>query len=200
MSRHVITIIAAVFAVVYFWAGIGHAQDQKFAFVDMQKFLAKSARAQEQQKKLMQLLESKKTSLEHKRKELVDLQEQLQKQRGMLKDEAKNDELLKIGRKKMEYELAEKDAQESLQNEERFWMETLQRDLTKIIGKVRNERKLSLVFNSAALLSADDSLDLTEEIARLYDADTEAGKAPAAPKPKAPAPAPAAPKPKAPAK
>ena len=53
-----------------------------------------------------------------------------------------------------------------------------------------------MVFNQAALLSADDALDITDVVAKAYDAEASAPAA--APKAKAPAvahaPAPAAPK------
>ena len=56
------------------------------------------------------------------------------------------------------------------------------RDVSKIIGQLRGQKKLTLVVNADALLSADDALDITDDVVKLYDA--EAGKAPA-PKPAA---------------
>jgi outer membrane protein len=191
MKMHRVTVMVAAIVAVVFCAAVCGAEEGKFGFVDVQKLMGTSAKAKEMQKKLMQLLETKKTSLENKKKELIQLQEELQKQGPMLKEDTRNDKIKQIGIKEMEFKLAEKEAQNALQNEERDMMEALQRDITKIISKIRAEKKLTMVFNSMALLSADDALDLTEEVAKQYDA-----KAPAQP-----APAPAAPaKPKAPGK
>jgi outer membrane protein len=196
MRKHLLTFVCAVSALVLVCVVTGQAQDLKVAFVDLQKFASKSVKAQTMQKKLMDLMNTKRTALENKKKELQELQEKLQKQGPMLKEDTRNQMIKEIGIKEMEFKLAEKEAQNSLQNEEREMMEVFQRDLTKIIAQIRAQKGYTMVFNQAALLSADDALDITADVAKAYDA---AAAAPAAaPKPKAPAagpaPAPAAPK------
>ncbi len=72
--------------------------------------------------------------------------------------------------------------------------ETMMRDLVKIIGDVRKQKKLSLILNStSAILAADDSLDITDEVVKIYDASAptkpaaaDKSKPAAGPKPKAP--------------
>jgi len=195
MRKHFLAFVCAVSALVLVCVVTGQAQDLKVAFVDLQKFASKSVKAQTMQKKLMDRMNTLRTSLENKKKELADLQEQLQKQGPMLKEDTRNQKIKEIGIKEMEFKLAEKEAQNSLQNEERDTMESFQRDLTKIIARIRAQKGLMMVFNQAALLSADDALDITDEVAKAYDAEAAAPaaapkKAPAA----GPAPAPAAPK------
>jgi outer membrane protein len=196
MRKHLLAFVCTVSALVLVCVVTGQAQDLKVAFVDLQKFASKSVKAQTMQKKLMDLMNTKRTALENKKKELQELQEKLQKQGPMLKEDTRNQMIKEIGIKEMEFKLAEKEAQNSLQNEEREMMEVFQRDLTKIIAQIRAQKGYTMVFNQAALLSADDALDITADVAKAYDA---AAAAPAAaPKPKAPAagpaPAPAAPK------
>lgn len=195
MRKHFLAFVCAVSALILVCVVTGQAQDLKVAFVDLQKFASKSVKAQTMQKKLMDRMNTLRTSLESKKKELADLQEQLQKQGPMLKEDTRNQKIKEIGIKEMEFKLAEKEAQNSLQNEERDTMESFQRDLTKIIARIRAQKGLIMVFNQAALLSADDALDITEDVAKAYDAEAAAPaaapkKAPAA----GPAPAPAAPK------
>ncbi len=195
MRKHLLAFVCAVSALVLVCVVTGQAQDLKVAFVDLQKFASKSVKAQTMQKKLMDLMNTKRTALENKKKELQELQEKLQKQGPMLKEDTRNQMIKEIGIKEMEFKLAEKEAQNSLQNEEREMMEVFQRDLTKIIAQIRAQKGYTMVFNQAALLSADDALDITEDVAKAYDA---AAAAPAAAPKKAPAagpaPAPAAPK------
>jgi outer membrane protein len=153
--------------------------------------------------KFGQLVEKKRTSLEKKKKELMEAQEEFSKQGPMLKPETRDQKMKEIGIKEMEFKMEEKNAQSDLQNEQREAQEVIQRDLRKIIGQIRGQKKLTLVMNADALLAADDALDITEDVVKLYD--SEAGKAPAtkpAPAPKAgptapaPAPGPAKQKPK----
>jgi outer membrane protein len=190
MRKHLLAFVCAVSALVLVCVVTGQAQDLKVAFVDLQKFASKSVKAQTMQKKLMDLMNTKRTALENKKKELADLQDQLQKQGPMLKEDTRNQKIKEIGIKEMEFKLAEKEAQNSLQNEERDTMESFQRDLTKIIARIRAQKGLIMVFNQAALLSADDALDITDDVAKAYDAETGAPAAAPAPKPKAPAAAP----------
>jgi|UniRef100_A0A7C4ET98 outer membrane protein len=175
------------------------AQEAKFAFVDFQKFAAKSKRAQNQQQKFAQMVDAKRAALETKKKEMEALNEQLQKQGPMLKEETRNEKIKQLGIKEMEFKLAEKEAQNALQNEQREQQEIFKRDITKVINQIRAAKHYTLIFDSAALLSADDALDITDEVVRLYDAEPEDAKGAAAkPKPAAPTQAPAPAKPKAP--
>jgi outer membrane protein len=202
MKKHMLGLIGAALAVAVFVAGDGFAQDLKVGFVDFQKFAGKSHKAKEQQQKFAQFVDAKRTSLENKKKEIENLKEQLTKTGAMLKDDARNQKIKEIGIKEMEFQLAEKEAQNDLQNEQRDQQEIFRRDISKIITALRAEKNLQFIFDSAALLSADDSLEMTDEVVRRYDADTGSGAPATRPKPAggpasgaAPAPA-AAPKPK----
>lgn len=198
-TRALIAGLAAATAL-FFFLGTCHAQEIKVGFVDLMKFAQQSKKAQEQQQRFMQIVEKERNSLENKKKELVDIQDQLQKQGPMLKEETRNQKVKEFNIKKMELEMSEKDAQAKLQNEQREAQEVLRKDVGKVIGHIRGQKKLTLVLNADALLSADDALDITDDVVKLFDA--EAGKAaaprPAATRPAGPAPAPpaAGPKPK----
>ena len=177
--------------------GTCQAQQLKIAFVDLQQFAMKSERAKAQQKRFVQLVAKKRAGLEKMKKELMGLQEQLQKQGPMMKEETRTAKIKELGIKEMELKLAEKEAENEVRNERREAEEVFQRDIIKVTSAIRRQKGLSLVLNSAAMLSADDALNITEEVVRAYDAQGTAGKAaPAASrnqkprKPARPAPAP----------
>lgn len=188
-TRALITGLTAATAL-FFLLGICQAQEIKIGFVDLMKLAQQSQRAKEQQQRLMTMVEKERTVLENKQKELVDLQDQLQKQGPMLKEETRNQKVKDFNIKKMELEMADKDAKAKVQNEQREAGEIFQKELRKIIGQIRIQKKLTLIVNGDALLSADDALDITEDVIKAYDA--QAGKAPAA-KPAAARPAPTKP-------
>ena len=165
--------------------------------MDLQQFAMKSERAKAQQKRFVQLVAKKRAGLEKMKKELMGLQEQLQKQGPMMKEETRTAKIKELGIKEMELKLAEKEAENEVRNERREAEEVFQRDIIKVTSAIRRQKGLSLVLNSAAMLSADDALNITEEVVRAYDAQGTAGKAaPAASrnqkprKPARPAPAP----------
>ncbi|MFH0958263.1 MAG: OmpH family outer membrane protein [Pseudomonadota bacterium] len=196
MTQNRIFIILIAGLVLMLALGTAFAQSTlTVGFVDLQQLQAKSKRIQEMQKNFAELNNIKRVSLEKKQNDLKALTDQLQKQGPMLKEETRNEKIKEIGMKEMELKLAQKQAESELQNEARALDESMMRDLHKIIGEVRKQKNLSLIFNStAALLSADDSFDLTDEVVKIYDANAVSKPAssekakPAAqqPKPKAP--------------
>lgn len=190
-----LSMIVAACLVVISWSAAGAQDSPKLAFFAMSNFMQHSAKAKEQQKKVINLMEQKRTALENKKKELMAKGEELQKQGAMLKEEKRNEMIIDIKKKEIEYQMAEKEAQQALQNEEREFMEMMQRDITRIIKTVREQKKLDFVFTAEAVISANDTFDISEEVVKLYDADAEVGKPVAKQRPAAPAPA----KPKAPA-
>jgi outer membrane protein len=196
MRKHLLAFVCAVFALVFLGVVASPAQDLKLGFVDLQKFASKSAKAQATQKRLMELMNTKRQALEAKKKEIDDLVEKLNKQGPMLKEDTRAQMQKDANIKKMELDLAQKEAEKSLQNEERETMESFQRDLVKVIARIRTQKGLTMIFNQAALLSADDHLDITDEVAKAYDAEAGAGAPPAAAAPKKAAPPAAAPAPK----
>ncbi len=200
MTGHRIFIPLLAALILTFAFGTAFAQQAlTVGFVDLQQLQAKSKRIQEMQKKFAELNNIKRANLEKKQNDLKALTDQLQKQGPMLKEETRNEKIKEIGMKEMELKLTQKQAESELQNEARALDESMMRDLHKIISELRKQKKLSLIFNStAALLAADDSFDLTNEVVQMYDAS--AATKPAAsekPKPAAP-PAAGQPKPKAP--
>jgi len=197
MTKSILMAACAAVVATVFVCGLCQAENAKFAFVDFQKFAGLSQKAKDQQKKFGEMVETKRAALEKLKKELIDGQEQLTKQGPMLKEETRNEKLKQLGIKEMELKLSEKEAQNAVQNAQRDFQEIFRVEIGKVISAIRAEKHLTAIFDSAALLSADDSLDITAEVARRYDAESSKAAAPAA-RPKAAAPA-AAPKPKAPA-
>lgn len=182
MKRHVVTAISAVLAMALVGFGTCHAQALKIGFVDFAQFAAKSKKAQAQQKKFAQLVQSKRNKLEKMKQELIQMQEQLQKQGPMLKDDTRTARIKEIGIKEMELKLAEKEAENVLRNEQRDTQEVFQRDVIKLIAAIRKQKGLTMVINASALLSVDDSLNITDEVIRAYDAQAVTSP----PKPKSP--------------
>jgi Skp family chaperone for outer membrane proteins len=198
MARRSALIFFSTALLLVFAFGTSFAQNPlTIAYVDLQQFQAKSKRIQEMQKRFSELNNIKRTGLEKKQNELKSLSDQLQKQGPMLKEETRNEKIKELGMKEMELKLAQKQAESELQNEARALDESMMRDLIKIIGALRKQKNLSLILNStSAILSADDSLDITEEVAKIYD--SSAASKPAAGEKAKPATPPAAqhPKPK----
>ncbi len=198
MTRHRTFLSLSTALILVFAFGACFAQTPlTIGFVDMQQFEAKSKRSQEMQKHFQDISNVKRTGLEKKQNELKSLSDQLQKQGPMLKEDTRNEKIKEIGMKEMELKLAQKQAETEMQNEARALQESMMREFMKIVGELRKQKNLSLILNSSsAILSADDSFDLTDEVVKIFDAS--AGSKPAAADKAKPATPPAAqhPKPK----
>lgn len=214
-AKHLWAVACAAFALVFVFAATGLAQDFKIGFVDLQKFASKSVKAQAMQKKLMNLMNimREQPSLETKKKELTALWERVQKEGPTLNEEAWNQILDEIRIKKKEVDkLEEAELERShpltfVPDTGRFlqddfiksaiarWYEldrgntTYQRDLVKVVARIRAQKGLEIVFDHKAVLSADDSLDITDEVIEAYgeEPDSKATGPASAPRPKAPA-------------
>ncbi len=192
MRGRSVTVICLVLGMALIGLGTCEAQGLKVGFVDFVQFATKSKKAQAQEKKFAQLVSKKQGELEAKKKELLDLQEKLNKTGPMLKEEARNAMIKELGIKEMELKLLQKDAENAVRNEQRSTQEVFQRDVKKVIGAIRKQKGLTLVLDARALLSADDSLNITDDVIRVYDAQASSSARPAAPRRAAPRNAPRA--------
>ena len=189
MKKYYLTAVCILLASVFAATGTSWGEEPKFGFVDLQEISRKSIKAQEFQKQLVQLMESKRGHLEKLKKELVDLQEQIQKTGPMLKPEAREGKIKEISMKEVEYKLAEQEAQNALQNKQKEIEEVFLKDMKTIIIKLRAQKNLTAILNAAALFAADDTMNLTDEVIKAYDG----GAAAPAAAPKQPSAAPAGP-------
>jgi Skp family chaperone for outer membrane proteins len=200
MTRTLAMVLSAFWVCALAFTGLVHAQGGAIGVVNMAKFAEKSHKFTAMQKKLQELAVKKQAEFEEKKEKLLAMQEDLKKQGPMLKEDTQNARIKEIGIKEMELKLFEKQAQTQMQNEQRESMEVFRRDIGAIASQVRKQKNLQLIMMSDMLMSYDNALDITEEVAKLYDSQpgAEAPKA-AAPAPAAPAKAPAAGPAKAPA-
>ncbi len=167
-------------------AGAANVTAGKIAFVDLMKFQQNSKKVKAQADKLRQFQEGKRDALEQKGKEIQEMEEKLRKQGPMLKEETRKDLEKTLQIRMIEIREAEKSAKSDLEREAREIDRIVMEDLKKVVSGLRSERQYMFIVNSGALLSADDTLDITDEVVKRYDAMA----ASAAPKPAAtPAPA-----------
>lgn len=192
MGKKLIAFVGAVFVTSAF--AVAEAQDGKFAFFNLMKLQEKSVKAKEYGKKFQDSYEVKKASLERKQKAYVDLKDSVQRSGSMLNESARNDKIKELTNMEIDLKIEEQKAKESLEHERQEMMQLVQADISKIVKKIREERGFSFVFDAQSLMSANEALDITDEVIKAFDA----GAAPAATaKPKPAATAPVKPKPPA---
>jgi outer membrane protein len=196
MKTRLGVLILPIFAFSVVAAGFCSAQDMKIGFVDMQKLAQRSDKFKAKQQKMQESVKAKTENLDRLRTDIARLREDLDKKGPMLNEEKRIEMIKQMKYKEVDYQVAEQQAQSFVQNEGREAEARFLQELRDVVVTIKKQMGLKMVFSTAGVLAADDSLDITDEVAKAYDA-AQTGAAPA-PRPR-PAPAPATHKPAAPA-
>ena len=166
------------------------ADDAKVAYVDLQQFMQKSKKAQQKLQKSKNDIEAKKNELEERFRHFKTMQEELSKQGPLMNEDVRKKKAEELQIEQIKLKGMEEEFNKLVQKEQMDFEAALQRDLTKVVDQLRAAKGLTVVLNRAIILSADNKLDLTDEVVRGYDASPTAAAPPAGAPPAGPAAAP----------
>ncbi len=194
MKNRVSFLIAVVFALSILCGGYGSAQEGKIVFVDVQKLMTLSQKAKTQQDKFQDAMKKKTAELDKMRQDAAKLSEEIKNKGPMLNEEKQVAMLKAMKYKEIDFQIAEQQIQAYAQDQKQEIQKVLLQELQQVISAMQKKHNYKLVLNGQALLAAEDAIDITDLVAKEYDAYKPA----AAPRPAA---GPAAPtKPATPAK
>lgn len=174
----------------------------KLGFVDFQRALRETDEGKAATANLKKDFDEKQKVLTSRSEEVKRLQEDLQRQGALLTPEAKMAKGAELERKMMEAQELYMKLQQELSVKERDAMRPLNDKMMVLAREIAQADGFTVIVDrsESGLVYAPESLDLTNELIRKFNARFPAGKAAAKPA-AAPAPAaPAAPKADAPAK
>ncbi len=172
----------------------------KVAVINVQSALVSTKDGQKAASEIQGRFSPKKTELEKRQTEIGQLQDQLNRGRNTLSDEARQNLVREIDQKTKALNRDTEDAQAELNQEEQKIMGELLGRLMQVVNKYAKDNGYVLVLDVSSqqtpVMYASNTIEITKEIVELYDKN--APSAPAAPgTPAAPAPKP---KPSVPAK
>ncbi len=174
MTRRFASLVAFIAACLLSTAAFA---DGKFAYVDMQRALD-------------QLDESKtikaelKAEFDKKQKELDAKQEELKKEysslealarEGVMSQEKLREKQMDLERRVKEVTQYWQEAQKALSDRERKATQTLFLRMSSVVQTIAKAEGFDFVFERAALVYAPESLDITNELVRKYNAKFPAG-------------------------
>ncbi len=163
----------AIVAVLTLVGSAAQAQT-KFAYVDMQRALGEIEEGKAAKAKLKAQFDAKQKELDQKQADLKrenDSIEQM-KNEGVLKDEKYAEKRRALEQKLMEVTQYWQNAQKALSEEERRLTQDIFSKMSVIIRGIAEADGFTFVFdkNESGLLFAPDSLDITNELVRKYNA------------------------------
>jgi outer membrane protein len=179
MSKSLVAAIALV-------AAGAHAADFKAAYVDIQRALQETDEGRAAKSRLQTMVETRQRSMEKEKNTLQAEVEAFQKQAPTMDEKVRGAREQELQKKAMEFQQKAERARGEMADSERKELGSIMPKLEQLIGQIAQREGLTMVFDksSSGLAWAPASLDLTNELIRMYNAAYKLG-APAAAKPAA---------------
>ncbi|HZH03709.1 MAG TPA: OmpH family outer membrane protein [Myxococcaceae bacterium] len=157
----------------------------KVAYVDLQRALLEVEEGRQAKSRLQNVLEGKQKELDKEQEGLRKEKELLDKQASAMSEETRIQKQTELQKKL--FDLAQKweKGKQEMGNKERTELQGIFQKMDPIIATIAQREGLSMVFEKtdSGLVYAPASMDLTNELVRLYNDKHKAGKASAAPNP-----------------
>lgn len=161
----------AVFSAVFLFATASSAQN-KFAYVDMQRALDQIDEGKAIKAELKAEFDKKQAELDKKQEELKKEYTSLDAlaREGVVSPDKMREKQMDLERRVKEVTQYWQDAQKSLSERERQATQSLFTRMSVIVQGIAQSEGFSFVFERAALAYAPESLDITNELVRKYNA------------------------------
>src|ERR1700733_3513553 len=198
--RFGITAMAALMMLPTVWAQSNAAAGAKVGVISVQAAIQSTAEGKQAAAELQSQFAPRQTELDNLRKQIEDLQTRLRTTSNTLSDEEKarlareGDQLTRT------YQRKQQDSQDDFNEAEREIVDRIGRKMIDILDKYSKENGYSIILDTSAqntpVIYAANTIDVTQDIIKLYDQSypvksSAAAAKPATPRPATPKPAPA---------
>lgn len=165
-------ILVLALAMVMTFAFAAHAE-LKIAVIDMQKALETSKAGAEGAAKLKAMYEDTAKVGDAKKKELERLETDLKQKSGVLTDEARQKKLKEYQAKSVEFDRFLNESSKELQTLERKLTNEIGTALARLASTYAKEKGYNMVLQrgEAGVIWTEESMDITAEIIKRYDAE-----------------------------
>lgn len=168
--RHFFFALCAVAVMAFSVAAQAQDTGTKIAVADVQTVMGTSKAGKSIQEQIAKQRDSFKDEFGKLEKELADTQKKLAEQKDMKPEEA--------AAKQKEFETKLRDAnglvqqrRQSLEKAASEAMNTLRREIVKVVAGIAQEEKYDLVLSSQNVIVSQDSMDITERVLKQLDKD-----------------------------
>lgn len=156
--------------------------DSKLAFVDLQRALEETEDGKKAKVKLKSEFDKKQKELDAKSEELKAAKESFDKRVGVMKPEVAQKEQKDLEQRFVELQQTYGRLQRDLATKEQDMMQTLMKKMQMAVGQIAEREKISMVLErNSAVVWGQPSLDITNEVIRLYNS-MDSGSSSATPK------------------
>lgn len=162
-------------------ASVAHAGDFKAAYVDIQRAVMEVEEGKAAKARLQKMADQKQKSFEAEQAAIKAEVDAFQKQRGMMDEKARDAKEIELQKKTFDFAQRAEKLRADIASSERQELAAIFPKLEQLLGQIAQREGLTMVFDrsSSGLAWAPPSLDLTNELIRMYNAQNKTG-APAA--------------------
>jgi len=158
-------------ALALFLPSVGWSGGMKVGYVNIRKALWESKKGKAVKKEIEARGAALDKIFKQKQEELRKLKESLDKK--ILSEKARKEKEKEYQKKLKELDRFVKDSRDELRQMEREKTTKLLKVLEKVVKKIGKEKGYTLILESGFILYAPDSIDLTDEVIKAFDAAKE---------------------------
>jgi outer membrane protein len=149
------------------------AGDYKIGYVDMQRSVNESLAGKEAMQKFEEEVKKTEEDLMKDKEDVEKLGEIIKKQSMMLTEDVRREKEKDYLRKQRDFDRKVKDSKSELQLKEAELTNEILEELIPIVQKYGKDNNYSIIFQNEIriLLYASESLDLTDKVMVIYDAE-----------------------------
>lgn len=146
--------------------------ETKIAYVDLQKALNLSKAGTQAKSDISSLVKKYEAEFKGMQEELMKKKGELEKQAALLSDSAKAEKEREYQRDVTELQRFQKDVKDELQQKDAEHTKRILNELFEILQKMGKDGKYTMILekNEGAVIYAAESVDLTDELIKTYDA------------------------------
>ena len=156
------------------WAPAASAEDStRLAFVDLRKAVFSSREGKAAQQEFADLEKKKLEALRPLRDELHRLEEEVEKQKYLITEEALQERQLEIMKRRRDLERDIRGAEDDLQLEQVRLLQPIQKKIAKVVEDLGKEKGFTMIVdkNTRGIVYTDKSLDVTELVVERLNKD-----------------------------
>ncbi len=174
------TTVLSLVAALALGAVPAHARAEgRIAYVDLQRALNSVDEGKAAKENLKREFDQKQKLLDEKKSEFDRLRQDFEKQSVVMSDESRKQKQAELERKGVELQGFFVQLQKELSEREREATRGIFDKMHALVREIAEQEGVSAVVSAEALIYADPSLDLTNELVRKYNARHKPGAAPA---------------------
>jgi outer membrane protein len=151
---------------------VAHAADFKAAYVDIQRAVMEVEEGKAAKSRLQKMADQKQKAFEAEQSAIKAEVDGFQKQRSMMDDKARDAKEMELQKKTFDFAQRAEKLRAEIAESERRELSTIFPKLEQLLGQIAQREGLTMVFDrsSSGLAWAPPSLDLTNELIRMYNA------------------------------